>query len=145
MKNIIITILLLVFVGCGTDQGEGIFYKYTVINESGKPIRVEAYDSQFPDQVPIITRLAVGEKLTKTYETGLPPSSYGFENFFGEEQDERDSLRVIYNNSKIEIFKGECSEQTNNPLNFCVYNGLETAFIFTQQDYENAEPCDGGC
>ncbi len=147
MKNLIITLVLVLAYSCGTDQGEGTLYKYTVKNESGKTLIIKSYLSNFPSVSPVITNLSIGEELVKTYQDGLPPSpsGYGFGNFFGTEESSRDSLKIIYDDSKVQFFKGVCSENDRNPLNICTYQETEEIFTFTQQDYENAEDCNGDC
>lgn len=135
--------LLLTLFGCfGTDQGKGKFFRFNVMNESGKVIKIAAYLSQYPKVAPIITTLDIGETITKTHQDGLPPSSpYSYGAFLGDGENRRDSLKIIYSNSKIQFFTMECSEDKRNPLNFCVYNGTEETYIFTEEDYENAIPC----
>ncbi len=55
------------------------------------------------------------------------------------------SLVVIFDMDKIVFFNYENCDNNRNPLNFCEYRGLEEAFTFTEQDYENAEDCNGNC
>lgn len=131
------------FLCCGTDQGETRKYSYTVINESGKSIRVKSFFTYNPSITPIITSIQIGQEITKTH-TDYPPynSEFSFQHFFGER---RDSIVVIYNDEKIESFIYECDSNESNPLNFCVYNKLEEVFIITEEDYNNAEDCNGDC
>ena len=44
MKNIILILFPLFFLSCGTDQGEGKAYTYTVKNESDKRIEIFAHN-----------------------------------------------------------------------------------------------------
>lgn len=145
MKNTILLLILILIFGCGTDQGEGKFYKYTIRNESGKDIIIKSYLQEFPNVISINTILNDGEELLKTYQDGLPPSSYNYGDFFGDGKNRRDSIKVIYNGSKVSFLKGEHSQNERNPLNTAIYNKTEETFIFTEQDYQNAEPCNGNC
>lgn len=52
MKKLFIPFTIIFVLGCGTDQGEGTFYKYTVRNESSKNIKIKSYLSNFPDVSP---------------------------------------------------------------------------------------------
>ena len=52
MRTFIIVSMSILFFRCGTDQGEGKFYRYTVRNESGKDIVVKGYLSAFPEESP---------------------------------------------------------------------------------------------
>lgn len=144
MKNIVLLFLVLA-TSCGTDNEEGKFYRYTIQNESGKSITIKSYLSNLPNIEPLTFNIEIGEKLTKTYQDGLPPTPYDFGNFFGDIDNPRDSIKVIYNNSKVSYLIGEHSQNERNPLNGNIYNKTEETFTFTLQDYENAEDCNGNC
>ncbi|MCF6213546.1 MAG: hypothetical protein L3J45_05925 [Flavobacteriaceae bacterium] len=144
MKKIIIYILFLTaIVACWPEAGKLKTYRYTIRNESGKPIEIKAYNSYNPIN-PLITQLPIGGKIIKKYKDGLPPQGYNFKEFFSEGY-YVDSLVIIYNKSKISFFKDENCLDTRNPLNVCEYQDTEELFIFTVQDYENAEDCNGNC
>lgn len=144
MKDVILMLVLILTYSCGTDRGKGTFYKYTIKNNSGKAITIKGYTTMHPDVSPIITNLSIGEELTKTYQDGLPPSPpYRFANFFGNIDNPKDSIKVVYNNSKVSYFVPDQNER--NPLNSSVYNKTEETFVFTQQDYENEADCNGNC
>lgn len=145
-KFIIIITLLIILFSCITEQGESVTYVYTVKNESGKAIIVKSFKSDNPTQIPVITYLNINQVLTKKYNIGLPPKDYNFANFFGEDNQPRDSIIIIYNNDKIQSFSLGCKDNnTRNPLNFCEYSKEVETFIFTTQDYINAENCNGNC
>jgi uncharacterized lipoprotein YehR (DUF1307 family) len=141
MKKIILAIFI-VFVLCACVQEDLDTYKYTVRNESGKNIIIRSYYSTSPEVIPVITNLSDSKELTKTETT---KHTYNFSNFFGDNSSWiRDSITIIYGGEKIMFFKSDCVND-RNPLNFCKYNGLEETFIFTKEDYENAEFCDDEC
>ncbi|MER3319689.1 MAG: hypothetical protein RIB79_15460 [Allomuricauda sp.] len=140
--NIILAIL---FFGCGTDQGEGDVYYYSITNNSGKPIVIKSYRSDFPNQEPEITNLAINEKIEKVFKDGLPPSGYSFKVFLGGSRF-RDSIVVIYAKERYSIFKEECNQNQRNPIDYCIYSDdLTEDFVFTEEDYTNATECGGPC
>lgn len=153
MKKILLLALLVTVFGCwGPDLGEGKFYKYTLINESGVLVVIKGYDTQYLSKSSIITSLGVKESLTKTYQDGLPPSNrYNFTDFLGDKNNSVDSIVVIYNNEKFESFvverenKFDSISDLRNPLNLTYYDDTSEVFTFTKEDYENAEPCNGNC
>ena len=146
MRKIIVFILLLAMLGCwGTDQGPTRTYTFTVKNESGKNIQIKAYLSSYPDVTPIITSLPIGKEIVKKNIDHPPYFGYSFQDFFGTMKSPRDSMVVIFDMAKIVSFNNENCDDNRNPLNFCEYRNLEETFIFTEQDYENAEPCNGNC
>lgn len=137
MRKIILIITLLITFSCGTDLGEGKFYNYSIRNESGKDITIYSYRTIYPiREKPIIIQLANGESLTKTYQDALPPTGYDFGVFF-----EGDSIIINFNNEKKQVF----TFKTNNERNPFWYGGISETFIFTEQDYQNAEDCNGNC
>lgn len=143
MKTILF-LTILCFLSCGTDQGETKTYTYTVRNESGVSIKLKGYKSGV-NTSPYIIQLENNQDLTKTFEDELPPRGpYKFSDFF-----QSDSLIVLFNNQKktLYLLETRCENGNNrNPLNSCFHsiNEVET-FIFTQEDYGNAEDCNGNC
>lgn len=134
--------LLLLVVSCVKSD----IYNYKVINESGVPIEVRFYKSYPSEKQPIITKINTGDTLEKIYQDNLPPRGYSFNVFFGDDSGSYDSLNIIYNQNKIAMFaKGGCKGGVKNPLNRCEYNGLNVTFVFTEQDYLDAEDCNGNC
>lgn len=144
MKTVLFLISFLLL-SCGTDQGSGDTYIYTVRNESGVNVKVKSYLTLYPEVNSIITNISISEEIVKKYDDGLPPSGYSFLDFFGDNNKHRDSLVVIYDNRKVEYFIYKGCSNIRNPLNLCEYGGLEEVFIFTQQDYESAQDCNGNC
>lgn len=143
MKNIILLIITLITFSCGTDQGEGKTYVYTLENGSGRNIKIDAYKSSTTDMKPETLYLEEGKAITKTFQSPDPPLQeyYDFIYFF-----QGDSIVVNYNNEKKQIFVLEtCEGSERNPLNICIYSDQEETFTFTEEDYENAIPCDGDC
>lgn len=148
MKKAIVALIAVLTYSCwGPDMGDGTLYTYTIKNESGKNITIKANRIGFPNNPPVITNLSIGEKLTKTYRAYPPSGSYEFSDFFADENTRIiDTITVIYDNTKFRGFKGVCGDGNNrNLLNPCIYNGTDVTFIFTAQDYEDAQDCNGNC
>lgn len=144
MKNLFTSIILLTLLNsCGTDQGSKT-YKLTLKNNSGKDITINAFvtanNLEEPSQV---TNLANEEQITKVYESSAPLLEiYNFASLFG-----GDSIVVQFNNERTisHVVAINCGSNLRNPLNNCEYNKQEETFTFTEEDYENAIPCDGDC
>lgn len=135
---------ILCFLSCGTDQGETKTYIYTVKNESGVSIKLKGYKNNI-NTAPTIIQLENNQELTKTFKDGLPPRGpYGFSDFF-----QSDSLIVLFNNNKkiVYLWESRCENGNDrNPLNSCFHSNNEVeTFIFSVEDYENAEDCIGNC
>lgn len=137
-------LITLIFLSCGTDQGEIKTYIYTVRNESGVNVIFKGYKTKIKTP-PTIIQLDNNQEITKTFKDGLPPRGpYEFSHLF-----QSDSLIVLFNNKKkISYLWGSSCESSNarNPLNICFHsrNKIET-FIFTIEDYNNAQDCNGNC
>jgi hypothetical protein len=129
---------------CETDQGNSKTYTYTIKNTSGYNLKIYSYINEIVD--PKVTIINEGEEITKTYEDFNPPSGYDFSRFFDDAESTmgRDSIIIIYNNEKKQSFISKCDTE-RNPLNFCIYGDLEEIFVFTSNDYQNAEDCNGDC
>ena len=142
---LIFSIITFVLCGCGTDQGESKTYVYTVENDSGHDLLITSYIDDDNSNGKVFSLLN-GEATTKTYEDKQPPSYYFFTDFFGYENRRSESIKIVYgDNLKVQLFlSGNCNQE-KNPLNTCKYSGTNQVFTFTQQDYENAQPCDGNC
>ncbi len=135
---------------CGSETSCDI-YKYTVRNESGVDIKIVGYNAFRSGSDSIVFELKNNEEQTEKHKS-CPIGGvkyYSFANFF-----KSDSIKVIFNAGKVSLFTKNINCDINtvntprNPLNECFYNGgrnkIET-FIFTKEDYENAEDCNGNC
>jgi hypothetical protein len=137
MKKIILTTLSFIIIGCWWTQVENKTYKYTLRNESGKNIKVNAFRTFYPPrETPIITILDDEEELIKTHTEASQPDVFNFISFFN-----GDSLIVNFNNERKQIF----TFPTENERNPFYHSGTNVIFVFTQQDFENAEDCNGNC
>lgn len=143
----LLSLLIIVVLGCGTDQGEKKTYSFTIVNDSGVPITIMSYIKDKPEMAPIVITLNEGEKFSKSIEEDLPPppSPYTFGNLLGTKNQKIDSIRVIYDNQRLEMFEVECSENSENILNFCFYNSINQLYTFTSSNYNRAIICDGTC
>ena len=150
----LITLFLLSSCGCGGER----IYTYTIRNESSVPIKLKGYEMRTSELKKTLV-LGHEEEHTKKHIEYLPPSGgYDFYIYFNHS----DSLEVIYNNKKKDVFildevrpadsLGVNLEDTlgvflndRNPLNTLVYRDFKETFIITEEDYESAEYCEGDC
>ncbi len=141
MRKLFLFTIALLILSCGTDQGEIKKYTYTVINESGRSIKIKSYLT-YNSRNPIITNLEIDQKIKKTHSDYPPYFGYDFTSFF-----DGDSIVIIYGKEKKESFKvnADCNSNERNPLNLCVYREREETFTFTINDFNNAEDCNGDC
>jgi hypothetical protein len=91
--------MALLLIGCGTEQGNGKSYTYTIKNESGKNITINSFRNTYPKIKPNITQLNNGQSITKHLRDTLPPSGYDFAVFFNR------FTWVNYNNEKKQILQ----------------------------------------
>lgn len=144
--RILFFLIALSFASC-TDQGSTDTYTYTIRNESGVNVKIIGYVT-FTNVEEYVINLEEGGILTKTFEDRLPPRGYSWNSFFGSSNGNSgaDSIKVIYNNVKFKDFNFDNLSDERNPLGPNHNNGgLEATYTITQQDYENAEDCNGNC
>ena len=143
MKTIHFLILFFIL-SCGTDQGSTDTYIYTVRNESGVAIKIIGYTGIDT----FVINLNNNQDYTQVYEDGKPPRGYHFRFLFGSSDGnyEASSIKIVYNNLKFKVYNSDNLSEERNPLGPNHNNGgLEATYIITQQDYENAEDCNGNC
>jgi hypothetical protein len=126
--------LIIICLGCEQEY----ITIYTLKNESGKSIKINTYSSSNR----LNNEIIINEKNSFSRETvdyqGSPSSFYRV--FESEDNSSIDSITIIYDNSKISAF----NFSTNNKRNPLLFHADNT-FTFTEEDYENAEDCNGNC
>ena len=148
MKNIMIFSLTTFILNSCVREGPVKTYIYTVKNASDYTIKVQSY---FRNQnfSPITTIFSKGESKTKIYKDTPSYSGYDFGMFFNDDSSYGgDSIIITFNNEKRNWFikKVSCDDYAErNPLNDCIYQNLVETFVFTNEDYNNAEDCGGPC
>ena len=133
--------MFITVVSCHSEEEK--LYTYKVENNSGRNINILAFSRKDEFRAPVTTLIGAGEEIIKTYEGDPPsrPNGYSYVAFF-----QGDSIVINYANKKQQIFVEEdCGGSKRNPLNFCVYNNTKEIFVFTEEDYQDAHPCDGAC
>jgi hypothetical protein len=143
MKTMCFFILFLLL-SCGTDQGSADTYTYSIKNESGVDIKIIGY---IPFDTFII-KIKNEQQYTQVYEDGIPPRGYHFKYLFGSSNGKHaaDSIKIVYNNVKFKVFDFDNLSSERNPLGPNHNNGgFEAIYTITQQDYDNAEDCNGNC
>lgn len=145
MKTLFFIFITLLLGRCGTDQGEKKVFTYTVKNNTGANIKITSYLETYNqlDQT-LHWELSDGEEITRKFKQNLG-EGYAFPDLFGNTTYIADSIKVVYNNTKYSMLKGECGPNTKNPLNTCLYNKTEEVYIFNNEDVNLATPCNGNC
>ncbi len=167
MKKYLTLLFLSVMLGVGLVSCEGddpITYRYTLENQSGvsitlKPFFYDDTGRTIPRKEIILRNEQKIEKKEKMY----PPSfDYNFVDFFETKEGRINKLEVIYDNKKKKVFllqrssekaKGMCETEfgvevpcdSRNILNINIYRNVNEHYIFTAEDYQQAEDCKGYC
>ena len=142
MRTVLFLISFLLL-SCGTDQGSTDTYTYTLKNESGVAIKIIGYAGVETHTIILNNK----QDYSQVYEDGKPPRGYSWNFFYGSlnGNSAADSIKVVYNNVKYKDFSFKNIDNERNPLYKPNEIRTEGLFIFTEEDYENAEPCNGNC
>lgn len=151
---IILTLILLVIVGCGTDLGGERTFNYTIANTSGVKIEMIPYYNGAKD----ITNKVIlnnADKINKTF-TDIPPYSAYFRMYkipfvdLSTNLNNITHIEITFNNSKKIIHEGctqinQCSNQSRNIFNPIFSDERTETYTITPEDYQNAIDCGGNC
>jgi len=152
MKKITKLFFVLIFVyliSCVTEtENQRIDYNFEIRNNSGKNIRVNAFKNHI-----LTKKIDIFNNTTynKSFISSSMDRAYSFSDVLG-----GDSIKVIYNKEKFKIFYcflgsgGDGCDIPRNILNEVNdFDSSESVFFriyeFLEQDYENAEDCNGNC
>ena len=146
MRTILLISLSLILQNCGTDKIDRVNRVYRIENGTQREITMKFYAFGIFQQ----TKHIIGEGLihegTATNDAGAGIGPHGAIN--------ADSLVVIFDNQKMQRFYyGNSGLVINPPEGRNIYDDEEYEiinnelyhFVFTEQDYENAEDCGGNC
>jgi hypothetical protein len=143
VKNLVIRgVGLLVLCGC-TDSSTTT-RKYSIVNETTHTVELRFYKASIATQernfvfkVDIEGEGLILERTLKTY----PPDTNGPTDVY-----EADSVAVIFNMERIEghVFIEPISGSIMN-LGDYERNGGQFTYTITEENYNNATPCDGPC
>lgn len=158
MKHIIYFLIIVVLNSCG-PEAEMFQRQYVIENNSSVPIELQFYRDGELNFRFATTQLENGERLEGLIldRSGGPWTELGEENNLRlpSLSFETDSLRIIYDNSKIAIFSRNNSSNgfvfipiDRNMLTHTDYSDIGgDKFLFTinKSDFENATDCNGNC
>lgn len=145
MKKLLLLSTIIFFISCGTDQGPGLIFRYTVANKTNYDITAKGYHTN-GNLNPVVVKIKSNESITKTFEQSLPAAEiYRFANFFGSDDKGIDSLVIIYGDERFQTFKSDCGNNNENPLDGCFYNGREEKFVFTSANFDEGIDCNSEC
>ncbi len=161
MKNIVLNLTLLIsifFIESCVPEAVEIDRQYQLINKSETNIRIKFFNT-FSNDLYVIQLskdvVYLGDVLT--YRSGNTQLNENNSSFPTRALKDSDSLKMIFDNTKYLISKytsGVSAENAfSSPINRNLfrhgnYEEIEKErfqFKITQQDYENAEDCNGNC
>lgn len=153
-------------IGLTSCEGDGpVTYHYTVENQSGVPIQLRIYSlDQERGQVTPTTYIDLddGQKIEKKEKMYPPSIHYNFIEFFRPKQGTPNTMEVVYNKQKktvffeqryTNVFENTCEDafgrevvcNPRNLFNTFIYKNIDEHYIFTAEDYQQAEDCKGDC
>ncbi|AUS06386.1 hypothetical protein [Pseudotamlana carrageenivorans] len=136
--------LIITVFSCTPEAGKPTTYTYTLFNESDANIKIIGFSKATSTNVIILEK---GKQITQTYKDGLPPRGYTWEYFYGSKdgQVNADSIKVIFNERKFKVWSRKNYDDERNPLFKFNEDITQGTFTFTQEDYNNAQDCNGTC
>ena len=146
---ILIFTAILLSTSCERNDDYSIEFKLEAINQSGVELRIYGYENGilFKDFT-----ISDEDTISYSYEGSFIGNSedFGFQHLFG-----GDSVRVIFDNKKHQIFVKKYALSTMGERNFfrltCIddlddrKNQMLLQYTFTEEDYQNAEFCNEEC
>lgn len=141
MKNTfsMLFLIYILFNSC-VDQG-GTEVKYTMFNETDKTVKVLGFNKSVMGSNGIADPIIISPNsdFTITKVTGFENTS--IERFYSIQG--VDSVRVVFGEQKVLIYT---LEQASASQDFSIFRGdFDNQHFITEQDYENAEDCNGNC
>lgn len=149
------------------DLNDKTTLNYSIENQTGVPLEIRSFDRGRDGTIydgPKYIYLRNGEKLTRTERmTMRTADGYDFTNFYGGGVKKHQTIEVIFNKAKKSVFIAEYQLGFNpgdscrnayyetvfctyrNPLRMQVHTEDIGKFIFTEEDYQNAQDCQGNC
>ena len=138
MKKLICLSLILINNAC-VDQGSSNI-DYTIFNQTDKSVKILGFNTRLDVNAngksePIV--ISPNSEFKVTRVTGIENNTgFRFYSIQGV-----DSVRVIFNNLKIKTFGG-INDDTPHDI---FTGGDDNKSFITEQDYKNAEDCNGDC
>lgn len=154
MKSLIYIVVIFIFSSCvvESDKLEGIV---RILNESNQEVKLKFYDraglNTLEDQI-----LNTGEGFITPEFSIDNLDLFSSENALATGFLVADSLEIIFNNERKSIMftmVGEGTGRFSSPFernifrigNYDNIGGSDYQYTITQEDFENATPCDGPC
>ena len=137
MKKLVYVFILLVFNAC-VDMGSSKI-EYTIFNETPVQVSVLGFvrDYENPENGlkadPII--IQADDKFSVTRITGIDSDTHM--RFYSLKEGGVDSVRVVFNNEKVQVFGGIDDDTPHDIFT----GGDDRKTYITQEDYESAIPC----
>lgn len=136
IKSLFILVILTSLISC--DPADT--WSTTIINESGKRIKIKVYDNTPNKEFIHEIILDNQESISKEYTVFLGGGYHVYEMLEKDNSNQSiGSISIIYDNSKISEFDFNTESERN------LFSYREKVYTFTEEDYENAEDCNGNC
>ena len=133
---------------CGPDYNEE-FIDFVIINESGVDIVLNPnppVSEQFPNDERTSLMIENNGAFSEVIEISTRNANFSFQTFFG-----TNNVEVIFGNERITLYScvsNDPNNNCNNPRNILTFRAdsdNRAEYTFTENDLENAEPCEGPC
>ena len=156
MKKIILIVLTTVFYSCGTDQGDPIFYNYTITNNSGATVEIIPFNRQGDKVNNKKIILLNNQSINQNFKDLGPYVGYSMKgllfNYFNNTPTTK--IEITFINTKKLIYSEcvhtasgltlNCDELRNIFRNEYSAGKTET-YTITSEDFQNATDCGGNC
>lgn len=138
IKNIILLVISLIFIGCPLPDQEYSKIDFILFNQTDKNVKVLGFVQRAPDFPADPINIQPNDLYKVTRITGLDNNTVM--SFYSIKNGGVDSVRVIFNNEKVKVY-------TRTPPDNCnICDGDENyQYFITEEDYESAEDCNGDC
>lgn len=126
---------------CGCTDSSTTTRKYNIVNETTHTVELRFYEFPFQGEVKFVLAAELDgeglviERKLKTYaqDTNSPIEAF-----------KADSIALVFNSERVE------GHTFNNPINDSMLddyerNGGQFTYTITEENYNNATPCDGPC
>lgn len=143
-QKIIILVLALALNACGPESKDFETYKYRIENNSDYSVKIIPYNTQGAIQSDII--ILEPNSFVEEEERAFGNESFDFANLLSDSF--IDKVVFIFNSErKIEYERCPISNcgNTRNIFDLSNNDELIEVYLITNSDFDNAQPCSGGC
>ena len=150
MRTILFILFTFLLASCGPEMNNERNYNYTIINNSGRQVKMIPYvegQKELQNAIVIDNNKSINKKITAYAGSGgLMMVSFFNKTGLGITT----HIEIVFENQKKIIYE-ECSTTIDcnaNPRNIFGQNYMDElieTYIITPEDYQNATDCGGSC